>query len=917
MTGPSQPSPNSPSSSPTPLESTLRATRFRLRLTDVESALLLMLALGVAGTLAIIVADHVVTGGLSLWTRWTLRWIVIGVEACLLIAMIALPLLRRISNLYAARQMEKADPSFHNDLTAAVQLQGQSGPAAATAAAVRRSAARQIARMPNGAPMQKRGLRLASLAAAAAVTAFCLYWIFAPKSTVASFQRAMGLGDPPAPTRTQILSFTPDDETTVLTGDEVPFEARLRYPQGPAVLQIARDARTVLDEDILTMTPVEEPGPGEAYRAAWKAVSASGWAKFRLTCGDAETPWRRIQVLPTPALRRVQVKCDWPKYTHLPPRISEGGRVEGPVGTQATVTAEANLPVRRATLEFEADGRILVMTPDESGKIITTTFRVNKPGNYVIRYELRDVEAEAKSISHEVVVTPDHPPTVRLDQPTGETTLAENESLNVRGEVTDDFGVGQVELVCIRKDGKTTTHSLLQAKAPGASSRRLQANINAGSLGRAGETITCVVQARDLNPAAGGQAARSRPFPLTITPPRTTAEQQEAAEGQGQPHEAGDVPAGQAKADEAQPDAAGEQGESQIARAEAGETPAESEEQQPGDPNSPPKSEEEPQPRQVASNGNSEETPSDSQEAKQLDQLCKAMKEQGRKGECEKGGQEGQSEGKDEGKEGEGGGKGKSGGGRSPAETSNSNDGQGDADNQNQQSQAGQEQESGDGKNDEKNSSSPDSTKTPGQPQAGQQTSAAEQAAGEQAGQGQQQGQQQSGQPAGSSPAQQGAQVVHDKGGQGAETRKREGDLDAVDDQVLMPGTAQPLKSVGEALDKARRQIKSGDIDPKLLEAMNMTAPQFKDFVEKYTAEYDKALWKNRENQKETVKASRSIDDDVQHGVENKTGNVTADASVEKHRAKEDRGTLPADVSPEYRKQLEAYLRAVSEGEEK
>jgi hypothetical protein len=903
-----------PSKSSSMLEYTFRATRFRLRLAELGAAILLMLALGIAGSLAIVVADHVASGGLNVWTRWTLRWILIGSEAVLLIALIALPLLRRISNLYAARQMEKSDSSFHNDLTAAVQLHAKAGPAAATAAAVRRSAAQQVARMVNGAPIQKRSLKLAALAAAAAVAMFCLYWISAPKSTMVSLRRAMGIGNPPAPTRTEVLSFTPDDGTTVLTGNEVTFEARLRSPQGPAVLSIARDGHTILDEDVLTMTPIDEPGPGEAYRVTWKAAAADGWAKFRLNCGDAETIWRRLRVLPTPTLRRVRVQCDWPKYTHLPARISEGGRVEGPVGTRATVTAEVNLPVTRASLVFEADGRSLRMTPDETGRLLSTSFTVNKSGQYVIHYKLRDINVEAKSIPHEVAVTPDRPPTIRLDQPAGETTLAQNESLGVLCEVADDFGVGRVELVCTTKDGRSKSHSLLQQPAPGVSSRQVRSDFQADALGRAGDTLTCVVRARDLNPAvSGGQTAQSKPFTLTITPPQTTAEQQETAEDQGRDEEQGEetvvaaVPGSDAldaqKLDQlcaamrtendetdqndngSQEQPAGTKEKSSTA-SKAGES-GDSSQQKPGgasaasktDGNSPAKKNASPDGEQKTE-ATSESSSREQDQASPKTQ-CNHESDGSVPGKCNAGQKSSDAQKKD--------------GNASQADKDSS-------------------QSSSESKCD---SSQPGSSK---QKTSEKQRQCRGKGQGQDQGQGRNQGQQEGqgrGQQGDGAQSPAGAQNVHDGQNPGLGSEPREGELEAVDEETLMPGTVLPLESVGMALDRAHKQIEGNTVDPKLLEAMGMSLPEFKGFVEKYSAEYKKALQK-RENQKHALKALSSAGPaEVQHGETNKTGNVTGDPSLEKKRAEKDRRMSPAKVSPEYQKQLEAYLRAVSESNEK
>ena len=104
------------------LEYALRMTKSRLRIVGFFSAALLILTTAAAMILLIVVGDHVFTGGLPLWARHLLRWtLVLGLLA-LIVWTIVIPLARRINDLYVARIIEKANPEFRNDLTAALQL---------------------------------------------------------------------------------------------------------------------------------------------------------------------------------------------------------------------------------------------------------------------------------------------------------------------------------------------------------------------------------------------------------------------------------------------------------------------------------------------------------------------------------------------------------------------------------------------------------------------------------------------------------------------------------------------------------------------------------------------------------------------------------------------------------------------------
>lgn len=843
------------------LQHALRATQRRLRRVDLLAAMLLLTAVGVLGILGSVAADHLVAGGLSAATRTALRWSWIALEAFLLLALVVLPLRRRISDLYAARRMESTDPALHNEITASLQLRGETPTAAATAAAVRRRAEQLAQGKPHGAPPPTRSLRAAGAAAGAVILAGMFYWLFAPKSTLTSLRRVLGLGDPPAPTRTQILSLAPPDGTTVLAGEEVLFEARLRYPVEPVILQIARGKQPVRDEDCLTLAPLDEPGPGEAYRGVWKAVGAGeAPTTFRLLGGDARTPWRRLRVLPRPALRRVGGRCDWPEYTGAAPRRSEDGCLEGPAGSRATVTAEANLPVRQAVLVFPSDGRTIPMTPDASGRILTASFRIDKTDRYVIRYELRDVEARAESIPHNVVILPDRPPSVRRESPPDTVTASEKETLEILAHVEDDFGVGRLELVCTN-GGHTTTHRLWRSAAPGATRRHVRSEVPVGDLGRPGETLTCLLRARDFSPvSAGGHVGQSEPFTLTIVSSSTAAQQPPQHDKEKQ-----NIPEPTAAPDSEHSEAAA--GEARKSSDESPSVPG------PGNP-----------PVANATPSSSEESQVDTpilttEEARKLEQLCCAMA--GRKTGDSSDNSSRQAVNPKPGEKRE----------QTP-NTATEEPGKEQAPAPERAGQGGEKAKGtgeGKGKNPGPAKKEMSSSDTEGQPDGDK-----------------------------ANRSTRGAAEPQDRNFPGQGSGRRKGDLEAVvDETLLMPGTSQSLASVGRALREAQRQIEEGRPDPKLLEATEMTPGEFKAFVEKLTPRYRQALQQARRTPRtEPPVPFFDRPTEVRKGAAARTENVFAEESAgESSRFTEDRRAAPTFVSPEYRKVLEAYLRTVSEGE--
>jgi hypothetical protein len=126
------------------------------------------------------------------------------------------------------------------------------------------------------------------------------------------------------------------------------------------------------------------------------------------------------------------------------------------------------------------------------------------------------------------------------------------------------------------------------------------------------------------------------------------------------------------------------------------------------------------------------------------------------------------------------------------------------------------------------------------------------------------------------------------------------------------------IKSIGRALRNAQKQIDTDNIDPKLLKKLNMNKQEFIKFVDKYNGRVENKKFSDGID----GKAPQSGDIKMvgkkkqQEGKSNGVGNVKLDG---KSGEKKDSGasqTPAGKVAPKHRKKLEAYFRAVSEGEE-
>jgi len=299
-------------------------------------------------------------------------------------------------------------------------------------------------------------------------------------------------------------------EVVVRNGGEIP-ELRIRRP----------NTHSFLDEDKLQMTPAaKRDGKLEKFRATWKAPTISSTVRFSVACGDAKSPDRTIRILPIPAIRGVRTQLSWPKYTHRGTTREQGGHIEGVEGAVVTVIAEANLPVSQGMMNFAKSSRSLLMEPKEN--TLTSSFVLRENDSYNITFTSTELPVSAKSINYNVRCFRDISPKVELVEPVGQLELPLNEKLRVTGEVSDDFGISRIELVCTKHGGETV-YAISSHRQPGRSAQPISYNIPVTKLGNSGDVLKCFVRAWDFCPqddvVSTGQMGKSKTFIVKIIPP--------------------------------------------------------------------------------------------------------------------------------------------------------------------------------------------------------------------------------------------------------------------------------------------------------------------------------------------------------------------------------------------------------------
>lgn len=458
----------------------LRQTRHRLARVSLLTAACGLLAGTALFVLGFVVADHYIDGGVPATARFAMLAVYALAAAIGTAVLIVLPAVRRISNLYAARLLERANPTFQNSLINAIQLETHEELPGSVRSALLARAAVDASRADVGRAVAVDRLRQAGIALGVVMLIFAVYAIIAPKPVLPSVFRAFG-SSLPAPTRTTIVDVEPVHDASVIIGRPVTFTARLagRIPE-EASIHFSFDAgTTILNGQHLSLLPA---GPADASGRAqiWQGTKAGQDVQqtmyWRLTAGDASSTWRRLAVRSLPDVTDLRVSCVYPSYTALAPTSFSAGQsadVDAIIGTQVTVEAATNVPVRDPVVVVTADPgqgdetRLPMQHVDLDATRISGQFTVLGDGQYYLRFFDRDGEPNQDPIRHTIRARPDRPPRVILMSPAGLLELQAAETLHLRGLVEDDFGISRLAVEYKRGDQAGSISVTMPADQPG------------------------------------------------------------------------------------------------------------------------------------------------------------------------------------------------------------------------------------------------------------------------------------------------------------------------------------------------------------------------------------------------------------------------------------------------------------------
>lgn len=440
----------------------LEKTRSTIRSTDLLTALAGVAAMFLGYLLVFVILDQwVIRDGFGIVWRWILLSTLMISTVAWLVWKIGIPSFRTVNGLFAAREIEKAEPGLKSSLLNLIDLKS-AGRAVnpAILKALERRAAVRLQEVDVSQAIDHRPLVRTAYVLLAVIVLFCLYALLSPKKISNSIWRGLlPAANVPIATRTEILSVKPGDLTVPAHTPSIEIQVDLagEIPHQVSLLYTTADGR-------FNRQPVELRVEAEGqtrFKGQLVAENSQGLMQdifYVIKAGDAESSQYKITVEQPPSADVETVRIEFPSYMKLEPVIqSQNGQIDAWEGAKVTVTAKTNMPVRSGTLQFLDDpqvgptGEDVSMTVSSGGRQLQTTWSLGfrSDGSFAKYYRIdcrtEDDRRDTAPTNHSLTIRPDLPPEVAILQPERDLEAPANATIPILIQASDpDFELGYV-----------------------------------------------------------------------------------------------------------------------------------------------------------------------------------------------------------------------------------------------------------------------------------------------------------------------------------------------------------------------------------------------------------------------------------------------------------------------------------------
>lgn len=246
-----------------------------------------------------------------------------------------------------------------------------------------------------------------------------------------------------------------------IKGEKVKIHAKY---QGPELESCILHVSDMKDEAQVTSSKMERSGANfttelnEIQRPVRYQIK--GIPRYREELEDHI--WSEVyylNVLTPPEVRNLDIKLSPPIYSGLQTQILDRniGDVSGLVGTKAQLQFSSNKQLDAAELVFKSNERVAL---NIRGFSVSGEFILEKNGAYTIALLDSGGLGNINPIEYQVDIMPDLNPLVSITEPGQDVDAQLDQTLAVKAEISDDFGISRIDLYYQYIKGDSTIDSI-------------------------------------------------------------------------------------------------------------------------------------------------------------------------------------------------------------------------------------------------------------------------------------------------------------------------------------------------------------------------------------------------------------------------------------------------------------------------
>lgn len=574
-------------------------TRMHVKVVGLATAGTELAAGVLAFLLGVMLLDHWVIGLTPTLRLVALIVLLVGAAAFAIWRLVPC-LTRPVNPMYAARAIEQAVPSLKNSLINFLMLRSQRQTLRPLIyAGVQRQAADDLQTVDVDSAVDRSELIRVGSVLAALVVLIGIYKFASPKDPFQSAARViMPWKSLPRPARVQIGQVQPGS-AEVYRGDDLEVTALVDGLQDdePVLLYYSTDDGQAVDRQLTLQAAAGDPRFRVRLTTGEYGIQAP--LSYHLQAGDARTDDFRVLLKEAPHIVLQSVEYRYPRYTGWPnDKVTGQGDLKALEGTQVTLAAVANQPIRSVHLElFTPDDLAADATAERPGQAYPLKFdgqrawgqftlalqadrRTPQYAAYRIRFTNREGQRNSDPARYRIEVTPDLAPLVEIVAPRRrEVDLPADGSLPIEVRALDpDFLLQRLTLQAAVGDREMLNRSLIDEPQQGQVVQKYEFSPARLRLS-AGDLVVYHAVAHDNRAATGSDSpdpnqTKTDEYRIRIVEaqqPPADAQTQEGADG-NQPSDEGSSAGEPQAGEDGQQGADGQAADGQQATEGAGES---------------------------------------------------------------------------------------------------------------------------------------------------------------------------------------------------------------------------------------------------------------------------------------------------------------------------------------------------------